>query len=263
MRVIKYYDRINRKNIDLEVTDVVAKFLASSDKKIQRKQNDYDYFTVSVDNVVYYGGCEDEDITYNEIIPEPEEVTMNCITCDERLAFYNVVWKVVAKLDKEKYDLIWDIFVEKKSQREIAKDLGKDEELISQLKDTAFNDLIYHFNFDEDFNKSEYYEKYLIDAIKDWNRITKQLTAEDIGQYIMNDVYDFTKTLTQTLKKSTILDKDIKDKDKISKTNRIVKQTTEKLNADKEKNKQLNIPKNIFTKENMIKIMEQLNKFLK
>lgn len=131
MREIRYYDRINKQYVNLEVTDEVAKFLMSSEKQIQRSKNRYNYFTVSIDDVVYQGDGEDDDLTYEDILAEPEEETTNCKTCKERLDFYNIIWNAVAKLDKEKYDLIWDIFVEKKKQKQIAKELGKNEELIS------------------------------------------------------------------------------------------------------------------------------------
>lgn len=123
--------------------------------------------------------------------------------------------------------------------------------------------MIYHFNFDEDFQKTDFYKKYKEDNLNDFVRIAKEFTDDDIGKYIMNGVHDFTKTLTQTLKKSAILNKDIEGKDKISKANRIVKQTTEKLNPDKEKDKQLNIPKDIFTKDVIDKAKDILNNFFK
>ena len=116
MRVIEYFDRIHRQKIQLEVTDEVALFLQSSSKKWQRSQNEYNYRTISLDTVVY--SDESEDITLEETIPAPEEdEVMNCKTCKQKLKFYNIVWKVVSNLDKDKYDLVWDIFVLKKSQK--------------------------------------------------------------------------------------------------------------------------------------------------
>ena len=110
MRVIEYFDRIHRQKIKLEVTDEVALFLQSSSKKWQRSQNEYNYRTISLDTVVYSG--ESEDVTLEETIPAPEEdEVMNCKTCKQKLKFYNIVWKVVSNLDKDKYDLVWDFFV--------------------------------------------------------------------------------------------------------------------------------------------------------
>lgn len=82
-------------------------FCKSSSKKWQRSQNEYNYRTISLDTVVYSG--ESEDVTLEEIIPTPEEdEVMNCKTCKQKLKFYNIVWKVVSNLDKDKYDLVWD-----------------------------------------------------------------------------------------------------------------------------------------------------------
>lgn len=233
MRIIKYFDRIHCEYLDLEVTDDVALFLQSNSKKMQRSQNEYNYRTISLDTVVYSG--ESEDVTLQETIPAPEEdKIMNCKTCKHRLKFFNLVWKVVGKLNKEKYDLIWDLFVEKKSQKKIAKEKGITESAVSQLRDTAINDLIYYFNFDEEFKQTDYYKKHLEKEKKDFVKIANSLTKEEIGNYTMNGVKDFTKLISQVLKKSTILNNEIENKDKISKANRVVKQTIEQLNPNNE-----------------------------
>lgn len=262
MRVIKYYDRINKQMIDLEVTDEVARFLLANDKKLQRKQNKYNHRTIPLDKIIY--SSDEEDITLQEVLAEPEdEEVMDCRQCKKKLDFFNIVWKVVDNLDKEKYDLIWDLFVEKKSQKEIAKEKSITESAVSQLKDTAISDLVYHLNCDEIFKQTDFYKKYLEKEKKEFVKIANSLTKEEIGNYIMNGVKDFTKLLSQVLKKSTILDKDIAGKDTISKANRAVKQTIEKLNPEDEKDKTIIIPENIFTKENIETITKNLTKFLK
>ena len=243
MRVIKYFDRIHCEYLDLEVTDEVALFLQSSSKRMQRSQNEYNYRTISLDTVVYSG--ESEDITLQETIPAPEEdEVMNCKTCKQKLKFYNIVWKVVSNLDKDKYDLVWDFFVLGKSQKQLATEKGITESAVSQLRDTAINDLVYYFNFDEEFKQTDYYKKYLEKEKKDFVKIANSLTKEEIGHYIMNGVKDFTKIITQVLKKSTTLNNEIENKDKISKANRVVKQTIEQLNQNNEQSKTLNIPNN-------------------
>ena len=243
MRVIKYFDRIHCEYLDLEVTDEVALFLQSSSKRMQRSQNEYNYRTISLDTVVYSG--ESEDITLQETIPAPEEdEVMNCKTCKQKLKFYNIVWKVVSNLDKDKYDLVWDFFVLGKSQKQLATEKGITESAVSQLRDTAINDLVYYFNFDEEFKQTDYYKKYLEKEKKDFVKILNSLTKEEIENYIMNGVKDFTKIITQVLKKSTTLNNEIENKDKISKANRVVKQTIEQLNQNNEQSKTLNIPNN-------------------
>ena len=241
MRVIEYFDRIHGQKIELEVTDEVALFLQSSSKKWQRSQNEYNYRTISLDTVVYSG--ESEDVTLEETIPTPEEdEVMNCKTCKQKLKFYNIVWKVVDNLDKDKYDLVWDIFVLGKSQKQLACEKGITESALSQLLSTIRDDLVYHFNCDKEFTQTD---------------------PEEIGGYIMNGVLGLTKLATQVFKKSTILNKDIEYKDKFSKANRVVKQTIEQLNPDNSTNKTFTIPDDLINKENIESIIRNINKFFK
>ena len=262
MRVIEYFDRIHRQKIELEVTDEVALFLQSSSKKWQRSQNEYNYRTISLDTVVYSG--ESEDVTLEETIPAPEEdEVMNCKTCKQKLKFYNIVWKVVGNLDKDKYDLVWDFFVLGKSQKQLATEKGITESALSQLLSTIRDDLVYHFNCDKEFTQTDYYKKYLQNEKKDFVKIAQSLTPKEIGGYIMNDVLGLTKLATQVFKKSTILNKDIEYKDKFSKANRVVKQALEQLNPDNDNTKTFKIPDDLIYKENIESIIRNINKFFK
>ena len=262
MRVIEYFDRIHRQKIELEVTDEVALFLQSSSKKWQRSQNEYNYRTISLDTVVYSG--ESEDVTLEEIIPAPEEdEVMNCKTCKQKLKFYNIVWKVVGNLDKDKYDLVWDFFVLGKSQKQLACEKGITESALSQLLSTIRDDLIYHFNCDKEFKQTDYYKEYFKREMQDVKRIAQTLTPEEIGGYIMNGVLGFTKLATQVFKKSTILNKDIEYKDKFSKANRVVKQALEQLNPDNDNTKTFKIPENLINIENIESIIKNINNFFK
>lgn len=83
MRIIKYYDRINSKYLDLEVTDEVAKFLFANDKWLRRKQNKFNFRTTFLEVVIY--SREDDEITLKETIARDAEETMNCKTCKEHL----------------------------------------------------------------------------------------------------------------------------------------------------------------------------------
>lgn len=262
MRVIEYFDRIHRQKIELEVTDEVALFLQSSSKKWQRCQNEYNYRTISLDTVVYSG--ESEDVTLEETIPTPEEdEVMNCKTCKQKLKFYNIVWKVVGNLDKDKYDLVWDFFVLRKSQKQLSCEKGITESALSQLLSTIRDDLVYHFNCDKEFTQTDYYKEYFKREMQDVKRIAQSLTSEEIGGYIMNGVLGLTKLATQVFKKSTILNKDIEYKDKFSKANRVVKQTIEQLNPDNDNTKTFKIPDNLINKENIESIIKNINKFFK
>ena len=262
MRVIEYFDRIHRQKIELEVTDEVALFLQSSSKKWQRSQNEYNYRTISLDTVVYSG--ESEDVTLEETIPAPEEdEVMNCKTCKQKLKFYNIVWKVVSNLDKDKYDLVWDFFVLGKSQKQLATEKGITESALSQLLSTIRDDLVYHFNCDKEFTQTDYYKEYFQREMQDAKKIAHSFTTEEIGGYIMNGVLGLTKLATQVFKKSTILNKDIEYKDKFSKINRVVKQALEQLNPDNDNTKTFKIPENLINIENIESIIKNINNFFK
>lgn len=214
-----------------------------------------------MDTVIYSG--EDDEITLKETIADDEEETMDCKICGKRLEFYNLVWKVVGYLDKSKYDLIWDIFVEKKAQKQIASELKITEGAVSQLKDTAISDLVYHFNCDEEFRKTNFYTEYFNKEMKYVIKIANELTSEDIITSSLSKIHELTSTLSQVFKKTTILNKEIDKKDKLSNANRIVKHAVEELNPDNDLNKVLNVPTRIFIKENIQKIAQTLLKFFK
>lgn len=188
---------------------------------------------------------------------------MNCKTCKQKLKFYNIVWKVVSNLDKDKYDLVWDFFVLGKSQKQLATEKGITESALSQLLSTIRDDLVYHFNCDKEFTQTNYYKEYFKREMQDVKRIAQSLTPEEIGGYIMNDVLGLTKLATQVFKKSTILNKDIEYKDKFSKANRVVKQALEQLNPDNDNTKTFKIPDNLINKENIESIIRNINKFFK
>lgn len=99
MRIIKYYDRIHRQFIDLEVTDEVAKFLMKNDKWLRRQQIKYNYYTISLDSPVYN---DDEDgVTLAETIEEKNNEEDYYIDEDKKKLF-KLVCKIVGRLDYKK-----------------------------------------------------------------------------------------------------------------------------------------------------------------
>ena len=118
MRTIQYYDRINKKLIDLEVTDEVARFLMANDKKLRRHQAKYDYFNISIETPI---NSNDEDsITLAETLEDKVEV-MDCATCRRKIHLFNTVWKIVDKLKPKQIELIDNLYIFDKTQKEIAK----------------------------------------------------------------------------------------------------------------------------------------------
>ena len=102
MRTIQYYDRINKKLIDLEVTDEVARFLMANDKKLRRHQAKYDYFNISIDAPI---NSNDEDsITLAETLEDKVEV-MDCATCRRKIHFSTLFGKLLINLNQNKLSL--------------------------------------------------------------------------------------------------------------------------------------------------------------
>ena len=154
MRIIKYYDRIHRQFIDLEVTDEVAKFLMRNDKWLRRQQIKYNYYTVSLGSPVYN---DDEDgITLAETIEEKHSEEDYYIDEDKKKLF-KLVWKIVGELDDKQHKLIDDLFVNEKSQKQIAKEFGVSASGVFQMKDTALLHLRYHFYTDKEFMQTDIY----------------------------------------------------------------------------------------------------------
>lgn len=96
MRIIKYYDRIHRQFIDLEVTDEVAKFLMRNDKWFRRQQIKYNYYTLSLDSPVY--NDNEDGVILAETIEEKHREEDYYID-EEMKKLFKLVWKIVDKLD--------------------------------------------------------------------------------------------------------------------------------------------------------------------
>lgn len=69
MRIYRYYDKINGKNVYLKVTDEVAKFLQNSDKQWQRQQEECYEHNISL-NKVLYEDDDDNPIMLEDVVPD-------------------------------------------------------------------------------------------------------------------------------------------------------------------------------------------------
>ena len=242
MRIIKYYDRIHRQFIDLEVTDEVAKFLMRNDKWLRRQQIKYNYYTVSLDSPVYN---DDEDgVTLAETIEEKYSEEDYYIDEDKKKLF-KMVWKIVNKLDDKQQKLINDLFVKEKSQKQIAKEFGVSASGVSQMKDTALLHLRYHFYTDKEFMQTDIYKRNKREFDFDLVQVAKEINKNEYFSIDLNAVANLVKDNTQVLKMLSSLGIDIDEKQKelLSSINRVVKNFIE--NIDTLKGNFLNVPLNI------------------
>lgn len=242
MRIIKYYDRIHRHFIDLEVTDEVAKFLMRNDKWLRRQQIKYNYYIVSLDSPVYN---EDEDgITLAETIEEKHSEEDYYID-ENKKKLFKLVWKIVGKLDDKQQKLIDDLFVKEKSQKQVAKEFGVSASGVSQVKDTALLHLRYHFYTDKEFMLTDIYKRNKKEFDFDLVQVAKEINKNEYFSIDLNDVANLVKNNTQVLKMLSSLGIDIDEKQKelLSFMNRVVKKFIE--NIDTSKGNFLNVPLNI------------------
>ena len=242
MRIIKYYDRIHRQFIDLEVTDNVAKFLMRNDKWLRRQQIKYNYYTVSLDSPVYN---DDEDgVTLAETIEENHSEEDYYIDVDKEKLF-KLVWKIVEKLDDKQQKLIDDLFVKEKSQKQIAKEFGVSTSGVSQMKDTTLLHLRYYFYTDKEFMQTDIYKRNKREFDFDLVQVAKEINKNEYFSIDLNAVANLVKDNTQVLKmlSSFGIDIDEKQKELLSSMNRVIKKFIE--NIDTSKGNFLNVPLNI------------------
>ena len=75
MRKIKYYDRINHKMLELEVSDEVAKFLQADDRRQSRQGQKYrENVVLSLDDYSQVDG--QNYLTYHELIADKKSNTI-------------------------------------------------------------------------------------------------------------------------------------------------------------------------------------------
>lgn len=242
MRIIKYYDRIHRQFIDLEVTDEVAKFLMKNDKWLRRQQIKYNYYTVSLDIPVYN---DDEDgVTLAETIEEKHSEEDYYIDEDKKKLF-KLVWKIVGKLDDKQQKLIDNLFVKEKSQKQIAKEFRVSASGISQMKETALLHLRYYFYTDKEFMQTDIYKRNKREFDFDLIQVAKEINKNEYFSIDLNAVANLVKDNTQVVKMLSGLEIDIDEKQKelLSSMNRVVKKFIE--NIDTAKGDFLNVPLNI------------------
>lgn len=142
--VIDYFDRIHNQWIKVEVTKEVARFLASSDKKIKRSNNRYNKYNLSFDEVFDSNKTDYENESYliddsAEInIEREEEQRLQDSLIDQQRT---IIQNSLEQLSEKQKEVIDRILNENKTNREIAKDLGMSEQSVSDRKFRAYKNI--------------------------------------------------------------------------------------------------------------------------
>lgn len=193
MRVIDYYDAIHKQKIKLEVTDEVAKFLQSDKKRLDRQEkDDREFIAFSLDETTSVDG--EESLTYGELIPDKNADVEKEF---ERKEFARVLWNVVNKLDKKEADAIKAIFKIGYKKGEVANYFNMSTSAFSQFMLTALKHLRIELSYDEEFCKTEFYDKHYKEFADDVIEQTKESLSKPTLPINLNLVEGLMKEVTQ------------------------------------------------------------------
>ena len=196
MRKIKYYDRINRKLIELEVTDKVAKFLQADDRRQSRQGQRYrENVVLSLDDY----SCVDGQnyLTYHELIADEKS---NTIENYENKQFNKLVWHICHKLPYKERQILWWYYKIGYKTSEIAKSLKLDNSQFSQQKATTLSHLRVLLLNDPDFLNTDYYKSTKMFTLpKEVKENAENLDIKKI-EFKNKDIYNLTKEVPQQIK---------------------------------------------------------------
>lgn len=194
MRTIKYYDRINKQLLELEVSDKVAKALHADNRRLSRQgQKDSECIALSLDAVSHYDG--EKALTYGELI---EDENADVEKYAEKNEFSNIIWNVVDKLESKEADAIKMFYLYDRKAKVVARHLGLSRSAFTQFKDTALKHLHILLSYDEDFTKTTYYENHYKDFADDViNQAKEEICASETYSINLNNVFELMKSVTQ------------------------------------------------------------------
>lgn len=194
MRTIKYYDRINKQLLEIEVSDEVAKFFQADNKRLSRQgQRDKENIALSLDAYSHHEG--ENALTYGELIADENAYVDKYLEKDD---FSNIVWNVVDKLETKQAEAIKMLFLNERKAKVVARYLGMSQSAFTQFKDTALKHLHILLSYDEDFAKTTYYEKHYKDFADDViNQAKAEITASETYSINLNNVFELMKSVTQ------------------------------------------------------------------
>jgi len=194
LRTIKYYDRINKQLLELEVSDEVAKFFQADNKRLSRQgQKDKEHIALSLDAYSHHEG--ENALTYGELIADENAYVDKYLEKDD---FSNIVWNVVDKLETKQAESIKMLYLNERKAKVVARHLGMSQSAFTQFKDTALKHLHILLSYDEDFAKTTYYEKHYKDFADDViNQAKAEITASETYSINLNNVFELMKSVTQ------------------------------------------------------------------
>lgn len=194
MRTIKYYDRINKQLLEIEVSDEVAKFFQADNKRLSRQgQRDRENIALSLDAYSHHEGKN--ALTYGELIADENA---NIEKYAEKNEFSNIIWNVVDKLESKEAEAIKMFYLYDRKAKVVARHLGMSRSAFTQFKDTALKHLHILLSYDEDFAKSTYYENHYKDFTDDViNQAKEEICATETYSININNVFELMKSVTQ------------------------------------------------------------------
>ena len=140
----KYKDKIHNKMIDVTAKREVRNYTKSSDQRIRRKDNEYQFFNKSWDTVFNDDKPENEHYLIDpasdmdSVLEAMEGDLRKAAIREQRRALVENALHCLTPLQREVIDLI---FYENKSEREISKILGISHQTVHRRRDKAIKNL--------------------------------------------------------------------------------------------------------------------------
>ena len=140
----KYKDHIHNKVVDVTAKREVRNYIKSSNQRIRRKENEYQFFNKSWDSVFNEDNPEMEQFLEDhsqdifEILEERQRDLYREVQKEQRRALVENALHCLTPAQREVIDLI---FYENKSEREISKILGISHQSVHERRDKAIKRL--------------------------------------------------------------------------------------------------------------------------
>ena len=150
--IIKYYDNINEKYIEIDVSDEVATFINTDNQRLRRQRNKINYYEIDIDSV-------DEDILESIADENTIETIEDQLIESEDLNFIQVsIRRTIKKLTLIRQYIIVEKWFKLKTLKEIAFTLHKKTPTISKVHKRTLVKMADLLKKDEEFANSWWYK---------------------------------------------------------------------------------------------------------